>query len=129
MKKHFLFIAGLLFSAVLFSSCFHDHDLHIRINDNDDVYRLRATYNEDLSDDVQRVINKHLRMHHSETLVGRYTDKEIRLQDGTYFYVKTGPGRLRIKIDRDENSEESCQELEAMCDEIKEMLAQKEEHE
>ena len=125
-KRNLLYAALILATMVALSSCFHHHhDITVKVNDDEDVYRLRASFDEDLSGDVQRVINTHLRQHHSATLVHRYTDKEITLADGTSFYVKTGPGRLRIKIDKTENPAEGCEEVKEMCEEIKTVLAGK----
>ena len=129
MKKRNLLYAGLIVAiTVALSSCFHDHDMSIHVNDDEDVYRMRASFDEDLSADVQQVINRHLRQHHSASLVHMFTDKEIRLDNGTSFYIKTGPGRLRIKIDKSENPEEGCEDLRQMCDEIKEVLANSEDN-
>ena len=130
MKKRNLLYAGLIVAiTVALSSCFHDHDISISVNDDDDVYRMRASFDEDLTADVQRVINKHLRQHHSASLVHVFTDKEIKLDDGTNFYIKTGPGRLKIKIDKSENPEEGCEDLREMCDEIKEVIARGDDNE
>ena len=122
-KRNLLYAALILSITVVLSSCFHDHDLAIHVNDDEDVYRLRASFDEDLTSDVQRVINRHLNRHHYTSMVHVFTDKEIRLDDGTSFYIKTGPGRLKIKIDKDENTEEACEDLREMCEEIKIVLA------
>lgn len=130
MKKRNLLYAALIVSIVLaLSSCFHDHDIHIRVNDDEDVYRMRATYDKDLTDEVQRVINSHLKQHHSNALIRWNTEKEITLDDGTVVYIKTKPGRLRIKVDKTENPEEGCESVRQMCDEIKDVLASREDNE
>ncbi|HRI25736.1 MAG TPA: hypothetical protein PLZ45_13750 [Ferruginibacter sp.] len=122
-KRNLLYAALILFIVVAFSSCFHDHDISVHINDDADEYRLRASFDDNLTNKIQWVINKHLHKHHSRVLVKEYTDKEITLDDGTVFYVKSSPGRLKIKFNREENTGENCEELELMCDEIKEVLA------
>ena len=124
MKKRNLLYAGLILAIVIaLSSCFHDHGINITVNDDDDVYRFRASYDRDMTDEVNRIINKHLHGQHSTAFVHTFTEKEIRLDDGTNFYIRSGPGRLRIRLDRDDNSEENCEEIRAMCDEIKDLLA------
>lgn len=128
-KRNLLYAALILAITVALSSCFHDHDLHIRVNDDDDVYRMRAYFDEDLTADVQRVVNKHLKQHHSASFAHVYTDGDVRLDDGTSFYLKIVPGRLKIKIDKLENHEEGCEDLRQMCDEIKEVLANSENNE
>lgn len=135
MKKRNLLYAALIVSVVLaLSSCFHDHDfdhhnISIRINDNEDVYRMRAYYDDDLTGEVQRVINTHLKQHHSNALIRWNTEKEITLDDGTVVYIKTKPGRLKIKVDKTENPEEGCERVKEMCDEIKDVLASREDNE
>lgn len=130
MKKRNLLYAALIVSVVLaLSSCFHDHDIHIRVNDDEGVYRMRASYDEDLTDEVQRVINAHLKQHHSNALIHWNTEKEITLDDGTVVYIKAKPGRLRIKVDKTENPEEGCENIRQMCDEIKDVLASREDNE
>ena len=51
---------GACLSVILALSSCHDHGVHIRVNDDTDEYRLRASFDEDPTDDVQRVINRHL---------------------------------------------------------------------
>lgn len=129
MKKRNLLYAALIVSIVLaLSSCFHDHDIHIRVNDDEDVYRMRASYDEDLTDEVQRVINTHLKHNHSNALVRWNTEKEITLDDGTVVYIKAKPGRLKIKVDKTENPEEGYERVREMCDEIKDVLASRDDN-
>jgi hypothetical protein len=130
MKKRKLLYAALILSVVIaLSSCFFDHDISISVNDDEDVYRMKASFDEDLTNEVQKVINAHLRKHHSGHLVYPFTDREITLDDGTSFYIKTGPGRVKIKIDKTENPEEGFESVREMCDEIKEVLAGERDHE
>ncbi len=119
MKKNFLLI--VLFFGIAFSSCFHDHDISVRIDDDDDVYRLKASFDEDRSDDVKRILNAHLHQH-----LDTYVDANLRLDDGTSIYIKTRPGRLKINFDRSENTDENCEKLERMCDEIKDAITDEE---
>jgi len=123
MKKRRSLYFALFFSVVIaLGSCFHDHDMSISINDDDDVYRMMATFERDQSGSVHRIINAHLHQHDMSFDQGS-VDTNVKLDDGTSFYIRTRPGRLKIKFDRSENTEESCKWLEEMCEEIKEELA------
>ncbi len=124
MKKNFLLI--VLFFGIAFSSCFHDHDhdISVRIDDDDDVYRFRATFDEDQTRDVQRIIDRYL--HHSISFYHGNVETDARLDDGTSIYIKSRPGRLKINFDRSENTEENCERLQQMCDEIKDVIAREE---
>ena len=125
-KKNFLFATLILAVAFLLNSCFHHHhDISVHINDDEDVYRMRANFDEDQTREVQRIINAHLQQHHSLSLIHGYTDEEITLADGTNFYIKSAPGRLKINIDKTENPEEGCENVKEMCDEISNVLAGK----
>jgi len=124
MKKRNLLYAGLILSVVIvLSSCFHHHDISISVNDDEDVYRMRASYDEDKTRAVQRIINAHLHPHQSLSVVHGYVDTDVTLDDGTSFHIKSKPGNLKIKFDKTENSEESCERMKEMCEEIKSVLA------
>lgn len=127
-KRNLLYAALILLTVIVLNACFHRHHpdgISVRINDDHDEYRLRAHFDDDLTDEVNRIINTHLKRHHSSALVYRDTDGEIQLDNGTVIYVKSRPGRLKIKIDKDGNPEEGYEPLIDMCDEIKEALENK----
>jgi hypothetical protein len=124
MKKRNLLYAALILSVVIaLNSCFHQHDISISVNDDEDVYRMRARYDEDRTRTVQRIINAHLHEHHSLSVVHGYVDTDITLDDGTSFHLKSKPGSLKINFDKNGNSEESCERVREMCEEIKNALA------
>ncbi len=126
MKRKLLLVSLILSSLIAVLTSCHDHDLDIAIRDDDSDYRMRIWFEEDQTLAVQRVINEHLRQHHSISLVHGYTDTDVTLDDGTVFHIKSRPGRLRINFDKDGNSEEGCDKVMEMCDEIKDMLAREE---
>lgn len=128
MKKQNLLYLALALSVMLALSSCHDHGVHIRVNDDADEYRLRASFDEDLTDDVQRVINRHLHKHNAGSTAYIHTDCDFELGDGTNFYLKLKPGQVRIRFDRDDNTEESYEDMHAMCDEIKDVLARRDEY-
>jgi hypothetical protein len=131
MKKRNLLYAALILSVVIaLNSCFHHHHdgILVRINDNEDEYRMRAHFDDDLTDEVNRVINTYLERRHPSSLVYQNTDREIQLDNGTVVYIKSRPGRLNIEIDKDANPAEGYKALLEMCDEIKEVLANRDEN-
>lgn len=125
MKKRNLLYAGLIISVVIvLSSCFHHHhDLSISVNDDEDIYRMKALYDEDRTREVQRIINAHLHSQHSLPVVHSFVDTDVTLDDGTSFHIKSRPGSLRIRVDKTGNSEEGCEQIKEMCEEIKNELA------
>lgn len=122
-KKNLLCAALILVTVVALNACFHHHDISISVNDDEDVYRMKALYDEDRTITVQRIINAHLQGHHSLSVVHGYVDTDVTLDDGTSFHIRSKPGSLRINFDKNENSEESCERMREMCEEIKNALA------
>ncbi|HMK04373.1 MAG TPA: hypothetical protein VK489_09285 [Ferruginibacter sp.] len=122
MKKRRSLYITLFFSVVVaLSSCFHDHDMSITVRDDDDAYRFRASFDEDQTRTVHRIIKSHL--HNAISFNRSFVETDARLDDGTSVHIKSRPGRLRIDFDRSDNSEENFGKLLQMCDEIKEALA------
>ena len=127
MKKRKLLYAALILSLVVaLSSCFHDHDMSVTVNDDEDIYRMRASFDEDRTAEVQEIINAHL-SGHSLSLAHRFVDTDVTLDDGTVFHIKTRPGRLKINFVKTEDSED-CERLKEMCEEIKDIIARQEEY-
>jgi len=124
MKKRNLLYAGLILVIIVsFNACFFDHDTQIHVNDDEDEYHFRASFDDDLTHEVQDVINRHLGRHHSGPVAYLHTDCDFDLADGTKFYLKLKPGRVRIRFDRSDNSEENFTDMRDMCEEIKDVLA------
>ena len=126
MKIRFLLIAGSLFFVSIFSSCYwhHHHDVSISINDDEDIYQLSARFD----DDKTRAVDNYIKAC-TETY-GRFSyggqgdlEGTLILDDNTKVYVKSREGRLKIKFNKEENSEEAYEKVKDMCEGIKELLA------
>ena len=125
MKKYALSIVlGLMILAGL-SSCFHfnDHDISISISDDDDEYEMDADYKRSQTYAVQAYLNAHLLNGEVKLKRNGYVDREITLDDKTTFHINSNPGSLNIRIDKTENSEESCERIRVACEDLKEILA------
>ncbi len=51
-------------------------------------------------------------------------DGTIALDDHTKIYIKKSPGVLEIKLDKDENSSESYNEIKSMCQGMEKVLTE-----
>jgi hypothetical protein len=125
MKKYALSIVlGLMILAAT-PSCIHinDHDISISISDDDDEYEMDADYKRSQTHAVQVYLNDHLLNGEVKLRHNDHVDKEITLDDKTTFYINSKPGSLYIKIDKTENSEESCERVRQACEDLKEILA------
>lgn len=124
IKKYFIVaVSGIMLLA--FSSCFHHgHNFSITISDDEDPdsYRdeMDASFNRNKNHAVRVYLDEHL-LNNGGALK---TTGEIILDDNTTFYINAYPGELRIKIDKRENSEESCARVKQICEELKEILAE-----
>lgn len=124
MKKYFI-VAVSVIMLLAFSSCFHHgHDFSITISDDEDEYEMDASYSKRQARAIRIYLNDHL-LHNNIVLhKNNSVDEEITLDDNTTFYINSYPGEFRIKIDKRENSEESCARLKQICEELKEILAE-----
>ena len=123
MKKYFFSAVPLLIFMLSFSSCFHDHNISVSINDDEDEYEMDASFQRKQTHAVQVYLNDNLLVNGSEWHRNDEVEKEITLDDNTTFYIDASPGELRIKIDKTENSEQSCEKLRQVCEDIKDLLA------
>ena len=122
MKKHFIAVVFGLMTLTFLSSCFHDHDISISISDDDDEYEMDALYQKRKTHAVQVYLNDHL-LNNRLSVKNRWKDEVVTLDDDTKIYLNSYPGELRIKIDKTENSEESCDKVKQVCEELKDILA------
>jgi hypothetical protein len=123
MKKYFISaLLGLMVLPVL-SSCFHDHNISISISDDEDEYEMDASYKRNQTHAVQVYLDEHLVNNSIISFRNEDMDEEVTLDDKTAFYIKSNPGELRIKIDKNKNSEESCEKVRQICEDLKDILA------
>ncbi|MFT3932226.1 MAG: hypothetical protein QM726_01320 [Chitinophagaceae bacterium] len=117
MKKNYLLAFAAAISITLLFSCrHHNHggSIGITISESGNVYKLEADYNEDLTGKVQRYINRQIQPSTLFTSTDDYFDANTELKDNTRFYIKSSPGRLQIKFNKNENSYESYTRIKAM---------------
>ena len=124
MKKSILFIATCISLTALFSSCFsyQGNNVSVTINDDEDQYTLSATFQERKTRAVQNYINEYAG---GATIIksGR-ADATVTLDDETAFYIRSKRGKLKIKFDKEENSAAAYEKVKAMCEGIKEIVAE-----
>ena len=131
MKTRFLFVAAALFLGTAFSSCWHDyyhynHDnVSVSVQEDDEEYRLNAKYDEDKTMAVDNYIKSCTGSdgHYRYGGHGNF-DATLTLDDNSRVYIKSREGRLKIKFNKEENSEEAYEKIKDMCEGIKEILAE-----
>jgi hypothetical protein len=84
---------------------FRDGDISFQVKESDDRYQVYASYDRDRTAQIQRYLD--YKLHTKNLFRHSRIDADIVLEDNTKLYVKNTPGRLVIKFDRGDNSEEA----------------------
>jgi len=130
MKKIFLvlvictlLIVGL-FSVVAYKWRVHNDytgNISIKVKETDDTYQLYASYSRHTTRKIKRYLETELDNH-----LFRHTkiDATVTLPDETSFYVRSIPGRLLIRLNKEENSAASYNRIKRLGEGIKIKLAE-----
>jgi hypothetical protein len=97
----------------------------ISISEDDNSYQLEAVYNTNNTGRVERYINRCISPDRLGDSENDYIDANTSLPDGTVFYVKESPGKLKIEINKKKNSTASYYRIKKMCEGVKGLLAGK----
>ncbi len=120
----FVFLAGFcmyVVHEVTDGEIFMDDDVSVSIRENDDTYQLKAKYHHNKAKRIQRYLDAQLRMEHK--FDDARIDANVTLDDMTHVYIKTLPGRLVMRLDKQHNSEESYDRIRRIGEGIKIQLA------
>jgi len=123
MKKQFALLLPGLFLMLVFSSCFRDHNISISVSNSEDVYQMTARYPKYKTRKVEQMLGEFLEDISSRSYKHRRSGYEITLDDMSVMYLRSDPGKLKIRIDKTENRETCCTKAEEICEEIKRVLA------
>lgn len=92
-------------------------DIAINVNDSEDQYQVDASYGRNQSRKVLSYIDGQL----SKTKQFRHArmDGDVELEDHTKIYIRTKPGRLIIKVNKNENDSASLERIKNLTEGIK----------
>lgn len=95
-------------------------DVNIAVKDDDDYFRFRAHFDENLSPQVSAFLNDHI----SPIRIDPERDSKIItvLPDQTRVTVESSPGELMIYLDKDENSRDSYHRIKNLCEGVKDVI-------
>ena len=118
-----LFTTAVLY-VILLSSCrYHNnHNIKISVNESGGNYRFYASFPEQQTNKIHRLINHRLSPNGLFASADDYMNITTTLQDKTTFAVKASPGIVGIRINREGNSPASYDRIKDMCAEIKTAL-------
>ena len=116
-----LFIAG--FFMVILHKMYrqHENNITIQVNESDDQYRFFASFSRFKTRAIQNYIDAQLNTNH--LFRNAKIDADVTLPDHTSIYVKSFPGILEIKLDKEKNDMVSYNKIKALGEQLKIRLA------
>ena len=127
MRKSFL-LSGSCMLVICFNlSCYHfdHHNTSISISETKAAYKMSAWFDKSKTGKVHEYMNKKLGKKNNISFINAEIDAMVTLDDRTTFYIKSLPGDLTIKLDKESNSYESYTEIKEMCEGVKAVIAGK----
>lgn len=111
--------------AITLSSCVRNHDsgLSLTYTESDDYYSMNAEFSKSKTRAVERYMESKIGQTTKTPFTSARIDGTVALDDQTTFYMKKSPGTLKIKLDKDENSEEALEKIRSMCEGLKGVLS------
>jgi len=105
-------------------SCFHfnDNDTSISISETKTVYKMSAHFSRNKTKAVHEYIDRQTGKANNISFLNSEADATVMLHDKTSFYLKSLPGELEIKLDKQDNSYESFARVKEMCEGIKKVI-------
>jgi hypothetical protein len=103
----------------------HGHDngnINLYFKDSDHYYSMNAHFSKNKTRAVEEYMDRRIGRRSKVSFVNSQIDGTISLDDHTIFYIKKYPGRIIIKLDKDENSYEAYYRVKAMCEGLKTVL-------
>jgi stalled ribosome rescue protein Dom34 len=124
-KSSFLVLICLLtlgISLAFTKSSADSKRISFTVTESDDFYEISAEYNKSKIEKVQFAVNKSMKPTVIFTSEKDDFSKTITLDDKTQLVVKTTPGKMKIKLDKTQNSKASLERLKSIVPRIKEAL-------
>ncbi len=118
------YTVAIAICIMLLTGCVRYHSERIRegnisitVKESDRRYRVDAKFSRSKTKEVARVIDQMLDA--NNTLETDDLDGTISLEDDSRVYVRLRSGRLKIRFDKDENSETAYERVRDLTDKIK----------
>jgi len=119
-------IISTMIGALLLSSsfsCKDSSDTKVSITDSDDTYEFYAKFDKSKTRQIQDFINKEIAP--STLNTERDLDVTTTLDDKTQFEIKRSPGKVHIKLDKEDNSAASYIRIKKICNGIRGIISEK----
>lgn len=83
---------------------------------------MKARFDKNKMRDVERYMDDKIGRASNMSFINTRIDGAITLDDHTRIDIKKSPGRLDIKFNKDENSDEAYEKIKAMCEGLKNVV-------
>jgi hypothetical protein len=127
MKKNALLLLIVLLVAI--TACVHfdreSSDLSLQYREDDEEYSFTGRFDKSKTGKVEGYIEKTLEENWLFGKANDWQDYEATLEDHTKIHIKASPGKLKIVLDKEENSRTSYLKVKQMCEGLKEILRDK----
>jgi len=122
--KNILFstMIGALLLSISFS-CKDSSETKVSITDSDDTYEFYAKFDKSKTRQIQDFINKKIAP--SSLITDRDLDVTTTLDDKTQFEIKQSPGKVHIKLDKEDNTVASYIRIKKICNGIRGIISEK----
>ena len=125
MKKVTIILLACFIFMNLSTSCNYygdNHNTNISYKETSEYFSMKAHFNKNKMRDVEEYMNDKIGKSSNMSFANTQIDGKLTLDDQTTFYLKKSPGNLEIKLDKDENSDVSYNEIKSMCQGIKKVI-------
>ncbi len=118
------YAVAIAICVMILTGCVRYHSERIRegstsitVKESDHQYRMDAKFSRSKTSQVASIIDQEL--DHNASLDPEEFDGDIVLEDDSKVYVKLRSGRLKIRFDKDDNSETAYERIKDLGDKIK----------
>jgi hypothetical protein len=111
-----------LFILIGLGSCSKSGDLKVSVKDSESEYRFSANYDRSKTIAAQQTINRAVKPNRIFADHDDHVDKEIKLVDGTTFYLNSAPGNMEITFDKRTNNVHSYEMIKKLGESVREVV-------
>ena len=122
MKKRNGFFYTL--TALLISCGHHNQQNSITYKDKESYYSMNAHFNKNKTRAVEHYMNEKIGRRNNRSFLHSKTDALITLEDGTKFHLEKWDGHIEIKLNKNENSNNSYYLIKDLCQGMKNVITQ-----
>ncbi len=120
MKKISWLIVCNLFMLCFALSCSQSgNHSNYKVSESERYYTIKAKYDESQSGKVDRFMTNYFEKDNNISFINTVIDADMKLDDGTKFYIKKQPGYIFIKFNKEENQPAAFRQIKLLGQRLK----------